>query len=185
MIVIAAILAKRSERFPGKHMHRINNTTLIGEVVGRALASECFDKIVIFTKDPRVNDSRAEVVLDSTAGTAADSIAFLLKTYKEVFVLGGDMPLISPAYLRKMLGHYSGRPLFPIHKDGRMEPMHGIYNSGMSGVFEECRKPVRKSLQSLIESGEHDTIMIAEEEEKFFTNVNYRQDLENFENMAD
>lgn len=179
--MIAAVLAKKSERFPGKHMQKLNGTTLIGEVVKRIRASSEFESVVILTKDPDVTDMDAIVLKDFTEGTALDSIAFLIERYGAVFVFGGDMPFICPEFIRKMIRQYTGIPMFPIHRDGSIEPVHGIYNRDMIDSISEYTSKGRKSLKGLIELCRHDTVAIEEKEEDCFININYRDDMDRAE----
>jgi len=176
--MIAAVLAKRSGRFPGKHMCRIDGGTLIGTVVSALLAAGTFDDVVVFTKDPDVKAEGARILRDTASGTALDSIASLLESFGEVFVAAGDMPLISRDFIREMLSMYRGYPLFPVHSDGRIEPLHGIYNSTMAAALGEYRESGCKSLKGLIRSCRHDTVLIGAVYENSFFNINYKEDLE-------
>lgn len=174
----AVVLAKKSERLPGKHMQLVNDNTLIGMVVDKLHSSRLFEEIIVFTKDPDVRAANAEVIIDETEGTALDAIREVVSRYGEIFVVAGDMPLIDAGFISSMLKRYDGMPLFPLHLDGSLEPLHGIYNRKMLLLMEEYLETGKKSLRGFLERCTFDTIKIGKEDENSFFNVNYESDME-------
>lgn len=176
--MIAAVLAKRSVRFPGKHMTEFNGRTIVGHVVDRLKQSGRFERVIIMTQDPDIKDGNADVVIDNTKGTALDSIVELLRTYGEVFVVGGDMPCINPSFISGMVDSYSGVPVFPVHRDGVTEPLHGIYDISLLESLQAYLSTGKKSIRRFIEQCTHEAIAVTPEQENYFTNINYREDME-------
>lgn len=174
----AVILAKRSERFPGKHMKMLSGKTVIGMLVEKLIRSGSFDQIIIFTKDPEVWDRDAETVQDNTEGTALASIREAIIRFGDIFVVAGDMPMVGPSFIANMVKRYNGMPLFPIHLDGSLEPLHGIYNVKMVQLMGEYIASGDKGLKKFLEKSTFDTVKIGIEEEPFFTNINYEPDLD-------
>lgn len=174
----AVILAKKSERFPGKHMKPVAGKTVIGMLAEKLVKSRSFDKIIIFTKDPEVWDKNAETVHDNTEGTALASIKEAIVRYGDIFVVAGDMPMVDPGFIARMVGRYNGMPLFPIHLDGSLEPLHGIYNGKMVQLMEEYLASGDRGLKKFLEKSTFDTVKIGIEEEPFFVNINYESDLD-------
>lgn len=175
--MIAAILAKRSERFPGKHMKQIGGETMIGTVARTLAATGIFEEVIVFTKDSTVRTDFASVLPDSTDGTAIDSIISLLEKYGEVFVAAGDMPLISSELVSEITSGYHGIPIFPMKQDGRIEPLLGIYNQSMIDTFRSMAESGEKKLRTAIEACRHETVAAGAHEWSLF-NVNLESDLE-------
>lgn len=176
--MIAAILAKRSERFPGKHMTEVNGRTLIGRVVRTLVGSSLFEEVIIFTKDPDVWDEGATVIPDKSEGTSIDSILSLVNTYGEVFVFAGDMPFIDVRIVSDILEMYDGKPVFPLNNDGFIEPLHGIYNSTMIESMIATSGSGDKSLKSAIRRCDISYYELSRKQEDSFFNINRREDLE-------
>ena len=180
--MVAVIFSKRSERFPGKHMKKIGDSTVIDLVARKLSESGLFRRVVIFTRDPAVRSEFAEVVADSAGGTLIDSIAAAIDLYGEIFAFAGDMPLLSINIIRRMLESYRGIPMCPSMQDGRLEPLHAVYNGS---VVEEMRKyseSGKKSVQGFIRSSKFDLFEVSELEP--FFNLNYPEDLERLSRLA-
>ncbi len=176
----AVILAKRSERFPGKHMHIVNGRSIIGRVVDRLRESGSFEDVIILTRDPEVTDDNAFTLPDTSEGTALDSIRYIVDKLGEAFIVAGDMPFIDPEFIRRMIERYNGMPLMPLHLDGTLEPLHGIYNRKMLQSMDEYLASGEKSLRRFLERSTFDTVKIGKDEAGFFYNINYERDLDAF-----
>ena len=57
----------------------------------------------------------------------------------------GDMPLVSPEFIKTMCSIYSGKPIVPQWKNGKLEPMMAIYNNslipGLKSYIESMSVP--------------------------------------------
>lgn len=174
----AVVFAKRSERFPGKHMSLLGGSTLIDCIVSEILESDIISEVAVFTKDPVVRTSLCEVVSDTTEGSIADSLLSALRIFGGIFAVAGDMPCISHGLLDEMAGISGGSTLVPIHSDGLIDPMLAIYSSEHASVLESNIIGQRKSLRDFIYRIPHMMYEIPEKWEKCFYNVNYESDLE-------
>ena len=176
--MIAAVIAKRSARFPGKHMATLCGETLIGHLIGRLVSTGIFSDVLIFTKDQEVRDSRATVLRDPTEGMVMDSIETLVNLKVEVFVFAGDMPIVSVPFITEMLSIYDGTPIFPVHSGGLIEPLHGIYNRRMLSFMPDKSASADRSLKGWIGNAGASMIRIPLEYEDSFFNVNTESDIE-------
>ncbi len=120
--------AKKSVRFPGKQMFPIDGVPIIQIMVSKLQHMQIFGEIIIFTKDPEIRAENATMIEDHTDGIITDSLLTAVKRFGEFFALAGDMPLIDRDFIANMMAQYRGKPLFPVHTDGTIEPLHGIYN---------------------------------------------------------
>ena len=51
---------------------------------------------------------------DTTEGTLIDSILFALEQESLFMAFAGDMPLVSPQFIKTMCSIYSGKPVFVV-----------------------------------------------------------------------
>lgn len=181
--MIAVIFAKRSERFPGKHMHMINGKSLIDWVAKKIYDSGLFEKVIIFTKDKEIESSYADIVDDSGEGTLIDSIGDALDLFGEIFAFAGDMPLISVEIIEKMLTKYKGKALCPILPDGHLEPLHAIYNRTIRDEMAQYAKSGRKGVQEFIRSSNFELLQI--DDKIPFFNINYPEDVAELINILE
>lgn len=175
--MIAAILAKRSERFPGKHMKLIGGDTMIGIIARKLSSIGVFSEVIVFTKDSSVKTGLARVVFDNTEGTALDSIIRLIGEYEEVFVVAGDMPMISGDFITAIASAYHGIPVFPVGEGGEIEPLLGIYNTSMLDTLRSCAESDQRKLRAAIGKCRHETVQIGKYKESLL-NINRESDLE-------
>lgn len=174
----AVVFVKKSERFPGKHMTKIGNTTMIDSVVSRILKSSMKSEVVVFTKDSSVTTGLCEVVEDTTEGTIVDSILAALLKFGDIFAFAGDMPCISSDVIDEMIAHSKGTSLIPVHADGLIEPLHSIYLAEFAQVLDSNIKNEKRSIREFISRIPHRMYAIPTERELSFYNVNYPGDLE-------
>ncbi len=171
------IFTKKSERFPGKQMFPINGVPLIQIIVKKLSDSNLCGIPVIFTKDPGIYANNALMIMDHTDGIITDSLLSAIKNYGEFFAFAGDMPLIDTAFVSEMLGRYRGKPLFPVHGNGMIEPLHGIYNRSMERGIADYISGGGKSITRFLENAGIETIEIDKKYEYSFINLNYPSDL--------
>lgn len=174
--MIAVIFAKRSGRFPGKHMHKIGGITLIDHVARKMHDSGLFERVVIFTKDLTVRSGFAEVVHDESKDTLIFSIIEAIDLFGEIFAFAGDMPLISMDIVKEMLEKYHGLPVCPVLEGGRLEPLHAIYNRSVKGKMQEYADSGKRSIQGFVRSADFELLEI--DDERPFYNLNYPEDVD-------
>ncbi len=171
------IFTKKSERFPGKQMFPIDGIPLIQITVKKLLGSGLCGIPIIFTKDPDIHADDALVIRDITDGIIIDSLLSAIKNYGEFFAFAGDMPLIDTSLVAEMIERYREKPLFPVHENGMIEPLHGIYNKtlerGMAGYISGGGR----SITGFLKSAGIETIRIDKKYEYSFINLNYPDDL--------
>lgn len=174
----AIVTIKKSERFPNKHAYRVGEETLLDMLLKRLHSVHGFDEILVFSKDPTIQTSYADTVLDHTEGIITDSIYFLIEEFGEFFVFAGDMPVVSPEFIQKMLDSYNERPLCPIHQYRTIEPLHSIYNKNIEKDLKAYIQKGGKSLYRFILQSDFDYIEIDKKYESNFLNVNHKEDIE-------
>ncbi len=174
----AVVFAKRSERFPGKHMSLIGGQTLIDRVVSSIRRSALIEDVVIFSRDKSVKSVLCRTANDSTEGSIADSILAALRKYGRIFVFAGDMPCLSNEIINNMVNAAEGGAVVPRHRNGLPEPLHAIYDSADASVLEDNIREGNRKLSDFISRIPHVTYDISSEKEVNFYNVNYVEDLE-------
>ncbi len=171
------IFTKRSERFPGKQMFPIDGIPLIQIIVKKLLDSGVCGIPVIFTKDPDIKADDALIIRDTTDGIIIDSLLSAIKSYGEFFAFAGDMPLIDTAFVAEMIERYREKPLFPVHENGMIEPLHGIYNKTLERGMADYISGGGRSITGFLNRSDIDTIRIEKKYEYSFINLNYPDDL--------
>ena len=175
----AVIFVKMSERFPGKHRILVRGKQLIDYELERIKLSGCFDEIIVFSKDGYLATKNARLVKDTSEGTLVNSLMLAVEEENEFMAFAGDMPLLSPEFIREMCHIYDGKPLVPQWNDGRIEPMMAIYNSSLLPGLKNYINSGKKGLREFILSSGFMKIHIPQssEMENCFFNVNYPDDL--------
>ena len=175
----AVVFVKMSERFPGKHRILVRGKQIIDYELERIGLSGCFNEVIVISKDRYLTTKNARIVKDSTQGTLIDSLIFSLEEEGEFMAFAGDMPLVSPEFIRRMCLMYNGTPVVPQWNDGKIEPMMAIYNSSLVQELKAYINSGKKSLREFILNSAFVRIDIPQnrEMEECFLNVNYPEDL--------
>jgi len=175
----AVLFVKMSERFPGKHRFLVRGKQLIDYELERIRISGCFNEVIVLSKDRYLTTKNARIINDTTQGTLIDSLLFALEEEAEFMAFAGDMPLVSPDFIKKMCQIYNGRPVVPQWNDGKIEPMMAIYNNTLIQDLKAYINSGKKSLRGFILNSGFVRIDIPQtrEMEYCFLNVNYPEDL--------
>ena len=173
------VFVKMSERFPGKHRFLIRGKQIIDYELEKILKSQCFDEILVLSKDRYLTTDNARIIMDTSEGTLIDSLLFALELEDEFMAFAGDMPLVSSEFIKTMCNLYNGRPIVPQWKTGRIEPMMAIYNNSLLLDLKNYINSGKKSLREFILTSGFMKIHIPQssEMENCFLNVNYPDDL--------
>jgi len=175
------IFAKKSVRFPGKHSAMLNGRRIIDMV-----ASKLKDQgnVILYTKDPALRCQDCQVVLDTTEGIITDSVLTALDRFGTFFAVAGDMPFITQDIVSKVLRSYSGKPTFPVHSDGLIEPLFGIYTESIYDALNAYIESGGESLIGFLSLIAIERVPISEEEERFFISINYPEDIKKYADLT-
>ncbi|WP_393971518.1 molybdenum cofactor guanylyltransferase [Oxyplasma meridianum] len=181
----ATVFVKMSERFPGKHRFLVRGKQIIDYELEKIRLSGCFNEVIVISKDRYLTTKNARIINDTTNGTLINSLLFALEEEMDFMAFAGDMPLVSPEFIRKMCEVYNGRPVVPRWKNGKIEPMMAIYNRTIVQDLKTYINSGKKSLREFILNSDFETIDIPQtkEMEYCFFNVNYPEDLMEVENL--
>jgi len=182
--IVAVVLAggKNSRIGREKALLELNGRLLLAqelEVLGKI-----FQQILIVTSKPEVigNFKQYPKVSDhfKDCGPLAGIHTALNELKQDIFVIGCDMPYLNESIIRKQIANYKKnhyQALVPKHIEG-IEPLHAIYS-------KTCLKPVVEQLSkgnySVRSFFKQITIQyqdFAEEDIKWFYNINTEADLE-------
>ncbi|CAC11376.1 hypothetical protein [Thermoplasma acidophilum] len=178
--MIFVIFAKKSVRFPGKHSAMINGRRMI-DIVASKLKNH--GEVILYSKDPELNCDMCRVVRDTTDGIITDSVLSAMDRFGTFFAVAGDMPFITDRIIEKILSSYDGKPTFPVHADGLIEPLFGIYTDAIYDAMRDYIESGGESLIGFLSMADIDRVPIAEEEEKFFVSVNYPEDIKKYADL--
>ena len=181
----AIVFVKMSERFPGKHRFLIKGKQIMDYELEKILKSQCFDEILVLSKDRYLTTDNARIIIDTSEGTLIDSLLFALELEDEFMAFAGDMPLVSSEFIKTICNLYNGRPIVPQWKTGRIEPMMAIYNMSLIQDIKSYIKSGKKSLTEFILNSDFLRLEIPDEKymENCFLNVNYPEDLLDVEKL--
>ncbi|KAA8922588.1 molybdenum cofactor guanylyltransferase [Thermoplasma sp.] len=174
------IFAKKSVRFPGKHSTLINGRRMI-DIVASKLVD--YGQVILYSKDPDLECVQCRVVRDSTDGIITDSVLSAIDKFGTFFAVAGDMPFITHRMIERIIDSYDGRPTFPIHADGLIEPLFGIYTESVYDAMHDYIESGGKSLIGFLNMIDIESVPINEDEEKFFTSINYPEDIEKYADL--
>ncbi len=180
MQLTAVILVGRSKRFPNKHFSSVGNKRLI-DIVLENLKRLGFE-VIIYSKYPF--PISAPLILDEDSWLLPSLISLLKKLNREVFIFGGDMPLIQREAVEKMMGYLNHSVVVPRWKNGYLEPLHAYYTPAIVSAFERELRGDNPSLHGAIERcGDVHYIPAEEMPPLTFFNVNTPQDLERLKDI--
>lgn len=181
----AVVFVKMSERFPGKHRIVVKGKQIIDYELERIERSGCFEDLIVLSKDKFLTTKNARIMNDQTEGTLVDSMLFALEQESEFMAFAGDMPLVSPEFIRDMCSLYHGKPIVPRWKNGKLEPMMAIYNESLIPGLKSYIKSGKKSLKDFILTSDFLKMEIPDGKymENSFLNINYPDELLNLEKM--
>ena len=181
----ALVFVKMSERFPGKHRILVNGKQIIDYELERIRRSGCFEELIVLSKDIYLTTENARILKDTTEGTLIDSILFALEQESLFMAFAGDMPLVSSQFIKTMCSIYSGKPIVPQWKNGKLEPMMAIYNNSLIPDIKSYIESGKKSLKDFILNSDFLRLEIPDEKymENCFLNVNYPEDLMDIEKL--
>lgn len=172
----AVVFAKRSERFPEKHMKSTGGMTLIDMVVSEILKSEKIGEVIIYSRDSSVKSDLCRTIEDRSEGSLADSLLSALREFGDLFAFAGDMPCLSHRIMDEMIGISSGQTIVPEYPDGKIEPLHSIYIARYIDVLESNIRSDLRSLREFISRVPHRFYRILPEQKMNFFNVNREED---------
>lgn len=131
MRVVALIPARYdAQRFPGKLMQPLGNSTVIGQTYRGALEAKLFDKVVVITNSEQIakhlQDLRGNVLLrkeDHACGS--DRIAAVAHEFEaDIFVnIQGDEPFLDTQSLKALLTVFKNDPEEDIALASLMNPI--------------------------------------------------------------
>jgi len=76
-------------------------------------------------------------------------------------ILTCDMPLINTELLKYLLVHSEGSDItVPVHENGMIEPLCGIYKKGALEILEQCINEVNFSMKNCITRAKHRLVPI-------------------------
>ncbi|BAB60435.1 molybdopterin-guanine dinucleotide biosynthesis protein A [Thermoplasma volcanium GSS1] len=174
------VFVKRSVRFPGKHSYMIGGKSLL-EIIVSKLSN--IGKVYVFTKDKDIICNGCSIEFDTTNGIITDSVLAAIDKFGTFFAVAGDMPLIKPELVSKMLSQYKGSPLFPRHMDGMLEPLFGIYTEDLYNALKEYLDKGGESLHAFLLTQPLQYYDIGSDDEVNFININYKSDIEKYRDL--
>ncbi len=172
----AYVLVGNSRRLPKKHLIEIIPRKRLIDLVVENLHSIGFE-VVVYAKY-RI-EVGTKVVIDYSSWILP-SIVSILQTNSEVFIFGGDMPLIRKKAVIMMLNQREGdKTVIPKWKNGYLEPLHGFYTKASLPCFIKEIKRNKGSLTNALKNCPSVKFISAElmPPDTFF-NVNYPKDIE-------
>lgn len=142
-MIAAALAGGESKRFGGdKLLYSLGGKPIILYTIERLLSSSTIEEVVIVCgEDKRARYERLgfRVIVDELKVGPAGGVLTALKELGDVFIAGGDMPLINPKFVDLVVKRfYEDKCIvcIPQWSNGYLEPLHAAYSKSFARVLE-------------------------------------------------
>lgn len=182
--MIAAVLAGgESRRFGAdKLLYPLEGKPILLHAIERLLSSSTIEDVVIVGKES-FGKLGFRVIVDRWRIGPAGGVLTALKELGDVFIAGGDMPLINPELVDLIVTRFYENKCpvcIPQWSNGYIEPLHAAYSRSFADVLEKQIERGCYSLNRAIRETDFcgiDIEMLPESFRESFFNINRKSDL--------
>jgi len=193
-LITAAILAGGSStRFTfNKLLYPIKGKPLLQHVVDKIRKCKSITKAVLVVTplhSGTFSDIDVEMVIDFLGIGPIGGIYTALKMFREVIVVGGDMPFINCEFIDTILSfcreyEYACLPIW--RKTGFLEPLAGVYSKDFISLLEQAISINELSIQRVIKRFNLNIKIVSIEDQmneisNVFININRFEDIKEVE----